>query len=365
MATINSVNTSPSQYAVQVGGVNGTTANVAPSATAGIPVISGGSAANPSFGTAVVAGGGTGIVAAGAAYAPICAGTTTTGAFQTASTGIATSGFILTSNGAAAVPSFQAPAASSISITGTTGGALTGAAFVFSGGTTGLTFAGSTGPNTETLGGTLVVAHGGTGAATLTGVLTGNGTSAVTANAITQHAVLIAGAANAVSNLGVATNGQLIIGSTGADPVLATLTSTSGTISITNGAGSINLEVATAAFGWTDVTGGSASMAVNNGYLADSGSLTTLTMPTSAVIGDSVRVVGVGAGGWTIDYGTGQFIKFGTVATTTDTGSLSSTNENDSLELICTTPSLTAPIFTVVASVGNISYVQTLTVVED
>ena len=37
-------------------------------------------------------------------------------------------------------PTFQAPAASSISITGDTGGALTGAAFTFAGGTTGLSF---------------------------------------------------------------------------------------------------------------------------------------------------------------------------------------------------------------------------------
>ena len=37
------------------------------------------------------------------------------------------------------------------------------------------------------------VGHGGTGAATLTGVLIGNGTSAVTGNAITQYDVLVGG----------------------------------------------------------------------------------------------------------------------------------------------------------------------------
>ena len=53
----------------------------------------------------------------------------------------------------------------------------------------------------------LTVANGGTGASTLTdgGVLLGSGAGAVTA-------------------LGQATNGQLVIGSTGADPVLSTLT---------------------------------------------------------------------------------------------------------------------------------------------
>ena len=69
----------------------------------------------------------------------------------------------------------------------------------------------------------LPVASGGTGAATLTdgGVLLGSGTGAVTA-------------------LGQATNGQLVIGSTGADPVLATLTGGSN-ITVTNTAGAISI----------------------------------------------------------------------------------------------------------------------------
>ena len=71
----------------------------------------------------------------------------------------------------------------------------------------------------------LVVGKGGTGASTLTdgGILLGSGTGAVTATS-------------------QPTNGQLLIGSTGADPVLGNLTSTGATISITEGAGTINLE---------------------------------------------------------------------------------------------------------------------------
>jgi len=93
------------------------------------------------------------------------------------------------------------------------------------------------------------VVEGGTGAVTLTGILTGNGTSAVTANAVTQHGILIGGVSNAASSLGVASNGQLAIGSTGADPVLGTLTAGTG-ITITNGAGSITV----AATGTTTLT---------------------------------------------------------------------------------------------------------------
>lgn len=59
-------------------------------------------------GTVGVATGGTGVTTMTTAYAPVCAGTTATGALQVASTGLSTSGYVLTSNGASAVPSFQA-----------------------------------------------------------------------------------------------------------------------------------------------------------------------------------------------------------------------------------------------------------------
>lgn len=55
-----------------------------------------------------VADGGTG-VSSFTAYAPLVAGTTGTGALQQATTGLSTSGYVLTSNGSSAVPSFQAP----------------------------------------------------------------------------------------------------------------------------------------------------------------------------------------------------------------------------------------------------------------
>jgi len=80
---------------------------------------------------------------------------------------------------------------------------------------------------TPAISGTLNVANGGTGTTTLGdgGILLGSGTGAITATA-------------------QPTDGQLVIGSTGADPVLATLSSTGGTVTITNSAGGINLEAA-------------------------------------------------------------------------------------------------------------------------
>lgn len=86
----------------------GTSAVVAatPSATSGVPVISQGSSADPVFGTAVVAGGGTGNTTF-TAYSVITAGTTSTGAFQNVS-GVGTTGQVLTSNGAGNLPTWQA-----------------------------------------------------------------------------------------------------------------------------------------------------------------------------------------------------------------------------------------------------------------
>ena len=105
------------------------------------------------------------------------------------------------------------------------GGSGTVTSVEVAGGTTGLSTSGGpiTTSGTITISGTLVVANGGTGATTLTdgGVLLGSGTGAITA-------------------LGQATNGQLVIGSTGADPSLATLTDGTG-ITITEGAGSITI----------------------------------------------------------------------------------------------------------------------------
>lgn len=64
-----------------------------------------------------------------------------------------------------------------------------------------------------------IVPEGGTGAATLTGILTGNGTSAITATTVTQHDVLVGAASNAVASVSPSTAGFVLTSNgTGADP---------------------------------------------------------------------------------------------------------------------------------------------------
>jgi hypothetical protein len=98
---------------VLVGAGTATVTNVAPSATSGVPLISQGASADPAFGTAVVAGGGTGDTSF-TAYAVICGGTTSTGALQSIAS-VGTAGQVLTSNGAGALPTFQAAGANAFS----------------------------------------------------------------------------------------------------------------------------------------------------------------------------------------------------------------------------------------------------------
>ncbi len=77
------------------------------------------------------------------------------------------------------------------------------------------------------------------GTGSLTVVDTPN-TTTVQLTGLTNHSLLVGAGTPTITNLGVATNGQLPIGSVGADPVLATLTAGTG-ITIVNGAGSITI----------------------------------------------------------------------------------------------------------------------------
>ena len=84
-------------------------AGATPTSTAGIPLVSNGSSSDPSFSTALVPGGGTGLTSL-TAYAVMTGGTTSTGNMQQVS-GVGTAGQVLTSNGAGMLPSWQAGSA--------------------------------------------------------------------------------------------------------------------------------------------------------------------------------------------------------------------------------------------------------------
>ena len=89
-------------------------------------------------------------------------------------------------------------------------------------------------------------------------------------------------------------------------------------------------------FNWNTINTTSASMSTNNGYFANNSALVSLALPSVSAVGDPLSIVGMGAGGWTITQAAGQQIIIGSAATTLGVGgSLSSTNQYDSLTLVC------------------------------
>jgi hypothetical protein len=111
MPTNNSSNAQNAQYNLIVG-TGSAYSNIAPSATSGVPLVSQGATSNPAYGTAVVSGGGTGVTS-NTAYSVLCGGTTSTNPIQSVAS-VGTSGQVLTSNGAGALPTFQTPAGGSV-----------------------------------------------------------------------------------------------------------------------------------------------------------------------------------------------------------------------------------------------------------
>ncbi|NBW38471.1 MAG: hypothetical protein EBR30_26315 [Cytophagia bacterium] len=139
------------------------------------------------------------------------------------------------------------------------------------------------------LGTPITVANGGTGAATLTGYVKGNGTSAMTASAsvpgsdvsgnITGNAANVTGTV-AVANGGTGqttyTDGQLLIGnSTGNTLTKATLTAGSG-VTITNGGGTITIAASGGGSGTVTSVGGTGTVngITLTGTVTTSGNLT-------------------------------------------------------------------------------------------
>ncbi len=119
---------------------------------------------------------------------------------------------------------------------------------------------------------------------------------------------------------------------------LGTATITGGTgVTVSATANTITISASSSGFSWNNVTGGSATLAAENGYFANAAGLTTFTLPTiiSSSTGDTIKIVGLGAGGWTISQLALEQIQYGNTATTAGvTGSLSSTNQYDCVELV-------------------------------
>lgn len=172
---------------------------------------------------------------------------------------------------------------------------------------------------------------------------------------LTQRAPIIGDASNNIKTTAAMTNGQMLIGSTGADPVPASITPGAG-ISISGGPGTLTIAAIGGGISWQTTSVNIANMSVNNGYVAISpGGALTLGLPTTAGVGSILRVVLNGATSWQITQAAGQSIRLGSNVTTTGVGgSITSTAQGDCVELLCTVANTT---FVVISSVGNLTVV--------
>ena len=334
-----------------------------------------------------------------------------------ASVVVANKNYVTINTATGALGSDAGPA-SSITITGNTGGALAGSAFTFTGGTTGLSFGGA--GSTETLtfagitanGGTVSLAtdattstinigtgagvktstfgstnstssttvQSGSGALAVTstnGTLTvnsGTGTIGVSTDATATTVNLGTGAGAKTITLG-STNttsttnlqsgsggikipafaeGALVTSSTG---VISTVTGTAGFVLTANAAGTApSFQAASGSgFTWSVITANQTA-AINNGYICNKAGTLALALPAVSATGSVIEVTGINtATGWQITQAAGQQIHFGAADTTSGaTGSLTSTAIRDSIRLVCVVANLE---WNVLSSIGNITYV--------
>ena len=127
----------------------------------------------------------------------------------------------------------------------------------------------------------------------------------------------------------------------------------SGSKFIGDGSGLTGVTGGSGGMAWNEVTGTSATMAVNSGYIANNAGLVTLTLPATAPVGTVVAVTGHGAGGWKIAQNASGVIHFASQNTTSGTGGyLASTATYDSAELVCIVANNE---WVVRSSVGNIT----------
>lgn len=90
-------------------------------------------------------------------------------------------------------------------------------------------------------------------------------------------------------------------------------------------------------FPWTDATGATQTLAVNNGYITDRGAGVVYTLPATASLGDTIKIVGK-LGLATITPNANQQILIGSSSGAVGvTGTAVSNNVGDFIELICIT----------------------------
>lgn len=206
---------------------------------------------------------------------------------------------------------------------------------------TGLSGGTITGSGTISLTSPVTLALGGTGA-TLTPsanqLIYATSSSALSNLSTSSRSTLIAGATGVLGWATSFTDGQVLIGSSTADPTPATLTAGRGIV-ITNASNSITIS----ASAFVDQTTASIILTPNTILSVNAGAtLVTATLPSTCPAGASFKILGGSSGGWVLAQQAGQQIRLGTSLTTSGTGgSLASTAQGDCITVYCTVANTT------------------------
>lgn len=149
--------------------------------------------------------------------------------------------------------------------------------------------------------------------------------------------------------------GQLLVGTTAGDPVATTITAGTG-ISIASTSGSIIITNTMPSAAWQTSTTSTLTLVANNGYINLNNSTPVFTLPTTAAYGTVIQITNVSMTGLvTIAQNAGQFMKFGSLTTTTGTaGSIKTTGRGDVVSLQCFVANTA---WQVTSSVGNLTVV--------
>ena len=148
-------------------------------------------------------------------------------------------------------------------------------------------------------------------------------------------------------------NGSLLIGD-GTGFRNAVLTAGSN-VTITNAAGGITIAAAPGGVTFSGVSGTTQQAAVNNGYIPLNASLTTITLPATAAVGNVVAITGYGSGLWKLAQNASQLIYFNSLVTTTGTGgSIAATHQFDTVVVRCVVANTT---WVVENAVGNLDVI--------
>lgn len=190
------------------------------------------------------------------------------------------------------------------------------------------------------------------------GIVTYDSTAGTFAgSAVDQYEVLVGGATNTVGSVGPGTAGQVLqSGGASANPAYSTATypstaGTSGNVLTSDGTNWVSSAPSGGGLAWNEETTTSVNAVVNNGYITNNAGAVTVNLPGTFAVGDTIAVVGKGAGGWIIDAPAGDTIRLGSSASSSG-GTFTSTNQYDCVELVGTVANDT---WTARSSIGNIT----------